>query len=395
MQWIKHGKPIMKQSKKTKPSTSTQELIAQIQAAGLYPPEAATIMVTGQCNLDCRHCLLDCGALTNASPVDASILLPVINDLARLGITSINLTGGEILTHPEWHRILDFCLNHDRIKRVCLQTNATLITSRHLKALLDLQLDKLTIQVSLDGARPRTHNLIRGPGSYARVIAALHLLVEVGLGERTQVAFTEMEHNFHELPELLEKLDKMGIGRLISSTLIKGGRAATSATINPPIPAQYWELIQLYQCDAKFKALCDQKANIAAIEWFKNRSETSDSRCGCLKELFVDAQGRIFPCTMLLMERFASQSVHTRPLRQIIPEMLQKWGEIPTLSRKRQNDSQPCSRCTFRKHCGGGCMGRAATIRGELMGPEDRCSLRKAVYNWIFLPSAGAFCRRR
>ena len=117
--------------------------------------------------------------------------------------------------------------------------------------------------------------------------------------------------------------------RLISSTLIKDGRAATSTTINLPIPAQYWELIQLYQCDAKFKALCDQKANIAAIEWFKNRSETSDSSCGCLKELFIDAQGRIFPCTMLLMERFASQSVHTRPLRQIMPEMLQKWAEIP------------------------------------------------------------------
>lgn len=385
----------MKQPTKTKPSTSTKGLIDQIQAAGLYPPEAVTMMVTGQCNLDCRHCLLDCGALANASPVAASILLPLIDDFTRLGIDSVSLTGGEILTHPEWQRILEFCLNHARIKHVCLQTNATLINGRHLKALLDMQLDKLTIQVSLDGARARTHNLIRGPGSYARVMAGLHLLVEVGLGERTQVAFTEMEHNFHELPELLEKLNKIGIGRLISNTLVKGGRAADSTTINLPIPAQYWELIQFYQCDAGFKALCDKKASIAAIEWFKNRSETSDSSCGCLRDLFVDAQGRIYPCTMLLMERFASQSIHSRPLNQVIREALDKWREIPLLSRKRRNGSQPCSRCGFKKHCGGGCMGRAATTRGELMDPEDRCSLRKAVYNWTLLPGVGTYCRRR
>jgi hypothetical protein len=39
-------------------------------------------------------------------------------------------------------------------------------------------------------------------------------------------------------------------------------------------------------------------------------------------------------------------------------------------------------------------MGRAASINGELMVPEDRCALRKAVYQWTELPSVASFCCR-
>ncbi len=370
------------------------DLIKQIRVAGLQSPETMTLMVTNGCNLHCRHCWMDCSPLKSATAVATSEILHLIDAFADLGGTCIKLTGGEILTHPDCHQILRFCSDHARINGVGLQTNATLITRKHLEALLELQPDKLTIQVSLDGARAKTHDFVRGPGSYADTMAGLRMLVDVGLGPRTQVAFTEMAHNFCELPQLLEKTNELGIGHLVSSTLIKGGRAAASAQIRQPIPAQYWELIQLYQTDAIFKKLYDQTATIAAVEWFKNRSKPTAGSCGCLKNLFVDTRGCLYPCTMLLMDRYASESVYANPLVQTIAKTLSKWREIPTLSRKRQSEIPTCSRCTCKSHCGGGCMGRAATICGELMVPEDRCSLRKAVYHWTKLPSAGSFCRK-
>ncbi|MFZ1986709.1 MAG: radical SAM protein [Desulfatitalea sp.] len=382
----------MKKQKDQPKSIDVADIIAQIRAAGLHPPETMTLMVTDGCNLRCRHCWLDCRSLEKATRVATSKIQRVIDEFDHLGGRHINLTGGEILSHPGWQRILQFCFSHTRINTVCLQTNATLITRKHLGALLDFPPARLKIQVSLDGAGARTHDLVRGPGSFGRAMAGLRLLVEGGLGLQTQVAFTEMAHNFSELPQLLESLNKMGIGRLISSTLVKGGRANESAHINLPTPSQYWELVHLYQTDAGFRQIYDQIANFAAIEWFKNRSETTDSKCGCLKDLFVDSRGYLYPCTMLLLDRYASESVYTQPLDQIIRKSLGRWREIPILSHLRKSVLQPCSRCANKDHCGGGCMGRAASSGGELMTPEDRCALRKAVYHWTELPSVGSFC---
>jgi radical SAM protein with 4Fe4S-binding SPASM domain len=362
-------------------------LMAQIRNAGLHPPETMTIMVTDGCNLHCRHCWLDCKDTQNASPVSVAKIRQVINAFAELGGSQVNLTGGEFLSHPNWFEILQFSLDHDKIDIVCLQTNATMISPKHIEALQDLTVDKLIIQISLDGAQAQTHDLVRGPGSYLNVMIGLHLLIKAELGHQIQVAFTEMEHNMVELPELLQKIDMMGIGSLISNTLVNGGRAATTGSISMPTPAQYWELIHRYQIDANFRTLCDESATIAAIEWFKNRSAYSDYNCDCLKHIFVDAKGLIYPCTMLLQDRYASQSVYSRSMDQVIQKALAVWRDIPVMYRRRQNILH-CMRCPGKNHCKGGCMGRAATVRGEFMDPEDRCSLRKAVYYWTMLPAA-------
>jgi radical SAM protein with 4Fe4S-binding SPASM domain len=206
--------------------------------------------------------------------------------------------------------------------------------------------------------------------------------VAAGFASRIQVAFTEMAHNFDELPQLLEMVARLGIGRLVSGTLVKGGRAAASAQMRLPTPAQYRALIHRYQTDTRFKALCDQTASISAVEWFKHRTESTECNCSCLKNLFVDARGRIYPCTMLLLDRFASESVYRQPMDQAIQKALSTWREIPILNRKRRKALDSCSGCAGKNHCGGGCMGRAAAARGELMDPEDRCLLRKAVYHW-------------
>jgi radical SAM protein with 4Fe4S-binding SPASM domain len=369
------------------------DITAQIRSAGLNPPKSMTLMATDGCNLLCRHCWLDCCSLGRADPVPAGQITELVDAFAKMGGTQITLTGGEILSHPDWHHIVAFCLNHSRINGVRLQTNGILLTHEVIDALLEMRTHKLMIQVSLDGARARPHDLVRGPGSFARAMAGLWLLAYCDLGAQTQVAFTEMAHNFHELPELLEKIDKMGIGHLVSGTVVIDGHAAASTRIGLPTPAQYWELIDLYQTDSIFKALYDQKANIAAVEWFKNRSGSGHNTCSCLKHLFVDARGRLYPCTMLRQDRYAMENVYSRPLDQTIAKALAKWREIPILSRKRHREVPSCSRCNFKSHCGSGCMGRAATS-GDLMAPEDRCSLRKAVYNWVELPSVGSFCHR-
>jgi radical SAM protein with 4Fe4S-binding SPASM domain len=202
------------------------------------------------------------------------------------------------------------------------------------------------------------------------------------LGHRTQVAFTEMVHNFDDLPRLLERLSLMGVGRLIAGTVVMGGRAAQDAKISPPTPAQYSDLILLYQNDRHFRKMYDRQANFAAIEWFKGRGEPSGASCSCMQNLFISARGDVYPCVMLYHKKFAAADVHRHSLAEVIRTALPHWSKLPEIHRKRTHALTMCKTCPGRQHCAGGCAGRTYAAQGEMMVPEDRCALRKAVYYW-------------
>ncbi len=55
------------------------------------------------------------------------------------------------------------------------------------------------VQVSIEGSEA-THNRIRGPGNFARVVAALRHLGAAGV--RTMISFTAHRGNYREFPEV-------------------------------------------------------------------------------------------------------------------------------------------------------------------------------------------------
>ncbi|HIJ56853.1 MAG TPA: radical SAM protein [Deltaproteobacteria bacterium] len=324
--------------------------------------------------------MLDCQSHTEVEPVPTEILLKRINEFADLGGKQISIAGGEPFCHPDWYQLLTSCCRHADFQEVCLQTNATLLTPGRVSALLELPMDKLFVQVSLDGASNETHDYVRGPGTYELSIMGIRLLAEAGLGERTRIAFTEMFHNFEDLPALLEMVDRLGISRLVSGTLLKGGRATRSDRIALPVPSQYLDLITRYHKDDRFKSLYHRRGNIAAIEWHNGMSLPNANVCTCIKNLFIDANRWMYPCVMMPAEKYAVKAVHNRSLGQLIIESLPLWAELPQIGKRRQAELKFCRDCPGKDHCLGGCMGRAYTAHGNLMEVEDRCALRKAVY---------------
>lgn len=357
----------------------------RIIESGLSLPQSLTLMVTRACNLSCRHCLLDCRPQTSAAPVPAPVLFRIIDEFTELGGNQINLTGGEMLSHPDWLDILRYACSHTALKAVCMQTNATLLTPDHIDKLLSLPLDKLTIQVSLDGASAQTHDLVREPGNFVLAWRGLSLLVAAGLAPKILIAFTEMAHNMDELPQLLELVDQLGISRLVSGTIIKGGRAARSPAIALPTPSQYRAIISRYQQEISFKECCDQKACISVIEWLKGHEQHNpDVRMDAgdyIRTMFINAEGMLYPSVMLLHDEYAEGNAHHRPLSTLITAGLPRWCELPRIRRQRYESLAQCRECAGRSHCAGGCMGRAHAVSGDLMQPEDRCELRKTVYH--------------
>jgi radical SAM protein with 4Fe4S-binding SPASM domain len=284
--------------------------------------------------------------------------------------------------HPHWLDILSYACDCSEFAEVCLQTNATLLSKHNSERLAALDENRLSIQVSLEGATAENNDLVRGAGSYRKIIQGLHNLLEVGLGGNIRLAFTEMHHNFHDLPLLLERAETMGIGRLVSGTIVCGGRAGHEGLFSKPTSGQYQSLLDRYHSDSRFRSLYQKRGNISAIEWCRWKSKPLEQVCSCIESPYITADGIMYPCTMLLSDDYAVAHAYERPLEDIICSALPLWSQLPEISRRRPLENQSCLHCPGRLHCQGGCMGRAYAAHGDLMSREDRCSLRQTVYNY-------------
>jgi radical SAM protein with 4Fe4S-binding SPASM domain len=305
-----------------------------------------------------------------------------IEGFAAMGAETLTITGGEPLTHPEWIDLLCFACSRPGVKEVRLQTNAILLTSSHLDALAALADCGLIIQTSLEGATSRAHDRVRGPGSFEATIKGLRLLLNSGFGSQLCVTFTEMEHNFEELPDLLEMVDRMGIGEFASGTLVYGGRAKQGADLQPPTPRQYEKLITRYQLDHSFRERYQRIGNIAALEWAAATSDPGEPCCTFIERPYVTTEGLLYPCVFLHADDYAATEAYERPLTLAILEKIDSWSRLQQIQHSRLSQLETCKDCGEYARCGGGCMGRAYAAHGSFLAAEDRCSLRKAVYGW-------------
>ncbi len=349
-------------------------------SAGVRLPRALTLAITGSCNLRCRHCWVKAGLPLAAGDAPLDEVLRLVDDFAALGGETICLTGGEPLSHPRWSAILSHCCSRPSLTSVRIQTNGALLDNPHVAGLRALPPDKLSLQVSLDGTSPRTHDRVRGRGSFAKAMAGIERLVAAGLASRISLAFTEMRHNMEDIPELLELADRLDLRAVVGGTLVKHGSAA-KADLEPPTPDQYRALLSRYHADPQFRELYEKRGRLSAIEWWKGRSDVRGDPCAFLDHPYVTAQGTIYPCILCHADDFAVAQAFGRPLATALEEGIPKWSRLLQLSRLRPALSQ-CRDCPGRLHCAGGCMGRAHAACGSLTAVEERCELRRAVYSW-------------
>ncbi|MCF8095470.1 MAG: radical SAM protein [Desulfobacteraceae bacterium] len=357
-------------------------MINRIINAGLRPPASATIMITNRCNLQCAHCLPESSPDSVFGPVPVNTLKQVIRNLVQqLGIKEICITGGEPFTHPSWFELLSYCSGLSGVQSLRVQTNAALLNTRTINLLKSID-SGLILEVSLEGASPATNDKVRGSGNFYKTMQGFKLLSEYGLGPKTRIAFTEMRHNFGDFPELLKIAEQLELSGVTGSTLVKKGRAVSQGKTEPPLPEQYVEILNLFHTDKLFRSRYQKLGRIAPLEWLANRDANEPETCKCIRDLYITADGRMYPCVMMTAERFAVKDIFGRSLADVLPKALAIWTELPELFRRRSIELQQCRGCPGYMHCAGGCMGRAYSASGGFMFAEDRCELRKTVYSW-------------
>jgi radical SAM protein with 4Fe4S-binding SPASM domain len=349
-----------------------------LKRMGLRPPKTLTLAITGACNLACSHCWVEAGAADSAEHVPEKTLRRLIEEFVELGGVGIRLTGGEPLCHPGWLGLLRFACAQG-LSEVSLQTNGMLFSEEEVAALRELDFPGLAIQISLDGATASTHDLVRGEGAFQGVLDGLRQLIRGGLAPRLTLFFTEMRHNLEELPAVLELAADLGIGSVVTGTLVLGGRATEGSLVSAPTPDQYLSLLDRFDAEPRFRELYEKIGKVAALEW--RVAETPRAECCTFVENpYLTPTGRLYPCVLCHTDAFAVSGVFEKKLADVFAEGAPLWSTLLDISRIRADALPECRDCPGRQVCAGGCMGRAWGSCGDLRAADDRCDLRRTIY---------------
>lgn len=357
------------------PSCEPMETAAQLR---LRSPKTLTIAITGSCNLACSHCWVDAGVSSAPANVPVRTLQQIIKEFAALGGEGLRFTGGEPLCHPEWLELMRFS-RASGFRTLLLQTNGMLFKDEHMATLCELDFPGLSIQISLDGATAAAHDLVRGTGAFSGALVGILKLVHEGLAQRISLFVTEMRHNLEDIPAILEFADSMGIASVSSGALVLCGRATEGSAICPPGAEQYLHLLERYDADPRFRELYRKIGRVAALEWRAGDSVRQDC-CTFVENPYLTPSGRLYPCLMCHTDEFSVTGVFDKGLAVALAEGAPLWSSLLRISQARANAIPQCRDCLEKPSCAGGCMGRAWGSRGNLLAVDDRCDVRRAIY---------------
>ncbi|GAC1316678.1 MAG: hypothetical protein NVSMB25_02850 [Thermoleophilaceae bacterium] len=174
--------------------------------SAVFPPRL-WLYTNFNCNLACDYCVVASSPQARARAMSLQRFRTLVDEAVDEGFAELYLTGGEPFVHPEILAMIEYACA--RLETVVL-TNAMLFRGRRLRDLERLaSLSRLTLQSSIDGARPETHDRWRGEGSWARAIEGIELAGRLGLPLR--VAMTETPDNHSEVAELRRLLEGIGV----------------------------------------------------------------------------------------------------------------------------------------------------------------------------------------
>ncbi len=204
-------------------------------------PRRLWIYSNFHCNLACDYCVVASSPRARKRAIGMERFRALVDEAVAEGFVELYVTGGEPFVEPQIVQMLEYA--SDRLPTVVL-TNAMLFTGRRREELARLAgRANLVLQSSVDGARPRTHDVWRGAGSWAKAMQGLAYARSLGLPLR--VAMTQTPQNrgeVDELRELLARLDIVGDAFAVRPLVargfaegVEGGVAVSDAVMVPEL----------------------------------------------------------------------------------------------------------------------------------------------------------------
>ena len=342
---------------------------------------------THKCNLSCKHCYSNSGAV-NEEELTTQQALSAVDQIADAGVTALAFSGGEPLTRKDFFQVARYA--SDRGLYVSVASNGTLLTKENVAKLKEAKVNY--IDVSIDGASAKTHDDFRGvPGTFDKAVAGLKNCVEADLC--VCIATTVGKNNMAELPAIIDLAEEIHAERFTYFNFIPTGRG--KAHFDQDLSPQEREKVMQYLlnrmsagCKTTILATAPQLARVAlqcqgasgtgevtlsmahmqTVKVTKKAVPLGDFIGGCgAGRLYcsLSPQGDVHPCVFLPV---SVGNLNTEKFQDI-------WLKAPLFNafRNRANLKGSCGKCDYKFICGG-CRARSAAYHnGDMLNGDPGC----------------------
>ena len=155
---------------------------------GSYIPLAVTLEITNICNFRCQFCYINEENKKN-NILEFCKLKKGIDYLVDRGLLVVYLTGGEILSHPEFEEIYRYLKKKGIF--VVLLTNLSLLNEKYLQLFKDLPPYRITVSI-YGASNEQFKNVTRIDYDFKKVLENILLLKENGITVTCQTPLNKL-----------------------------------------------------------------------------------------------------------------------------------------------------------------------------------------------------------
>lgn len=348
----------------------------------LYPSrykKSAHWSITGECNLNCRHCFMSAPFAKHGAPTHEQII-SIADQLVECGIFQVGITGGEPLVRKDMLDIIDE-LNKREIGISVIFTNGWLLDEKFLDE-LEKRCMHPAFQLSFDGIG--CHDFLRGiAGAEKRALDALKMLQERDY--RVSVSMSLHRKNISTIRETVNLMASLGVRSIKCGTMMNLGEWKNPELENLRLTPEeelkaFEEYIPYYfEDDAPLSIMLggafmytpgNPDWRIYNVVECPEEDERSAPSCSIIThDFYIGADGMVCPCMGMADCSYAPNfpNLFKTPLKEILADsdfnnLCQvKIGDI------RDHNSK-CRQCKYIDRCGGGCRNSALMAGDDYYG---------------------------
>ncbi|RLB85885.1 MAG: SynChlorMet cassette radical SAM/SPASM protein ScmE [Deltaproteobacteria bacterium] len=348
-------------------------------------PKSVDLSITNRCNLRCTYCSHFTSPGDTGDDLPKEEWLRFFEELNRCAVLDVTIEGGEAFLRNDLKELIEGIIRNRM--RFSILSNGTLITD-DMAAFLASTGRCNSVQVSIDGSFPETHDACRGSGNFEKAVSGLKCLQKHHIPVTVRV--TIHRHNVHDVEGiarfLLEDLRLPGFS--INAASYMGLCRSNANEVQLTVDERSKVMETLLRLNEKYDGRITASAGPLAeaknwMEMEQARRENCESLPNCsylrscggvFSKMAVRADGVMVPC--LQMSHIELGRINQDDLREV-------WQSHPELTRLRNRRDIPlsdfafCQDCEYIPYCRGNCPALAYNLLGEENHPSPDACLKR------------------
>ena len=352
-------------------------------------PNFIALHVSQGCNMRCSYCYNGSQGQALLSASDALAVLEKAGSELKSDTISVDFLGGEPLL--AWPSLVEIMNGARRLERrlhkkfkFMMQTNGLLLTPEIIGVLLK---NNVGVGVSLDGPaliHDVCRRTVRGETTHERVVGNLRLARQMGL-DVNPLAVISSPESFTDVLEYF--VCELGLRTMRFNILSSLGRARSCRAIEYS-PLDYCRgFLKMTERALQLAVSLNTKLCIFDLCWYI-RNLLTDARpymcrrspCGLGRSIVAcAADGFLYAC-----EEYEDATKAAMRLGRLSEVDLGRLRDTSPFWRGRQprtvENVPRCSRCLWRRFCGGGCAHKALAYFGDWYREDPMCAFYERLF---------------